>query len=167
MIFDEGPDHPVGAVNWSAAKTFCDWLTNKERATGTIPSGAVYRLPKESEWLRAAADELENPNPDHPPGNFADEAFHRQTPGQAWIHGFDDGFPATSPVGSFPANRLGIHDLLGNVWEWCDEYYDPSVGGNRLLRGGACSEVGFGRHGTGHVVDGDVGFRIVLELPRH
>jgi serine/threonine protein kinase len=165
LVFEQGADYPVGAVRWSSAKAFCEWLTKKERAAGQFPDDATYRLPKEAEVMKAVADELESQRPSKPNSNFADKSFYRMVSAGAAKRDFDDGFAGTAPVGSFKANRLGIYDLQGNVWEWCEEFFDQSAGGNRLLRGGSCTTEGYGRHGTADGVDGDIGFRIVIELP--
>jgi formylglycine-generating enzyme required for sulfatase activity len=154
--FPQDESHPVVRVNWEDATAFCTWLTATEAAAGKLGQGQHYRLPTDVEWSRAAglAEERGNTPEERdgkvrefpwgkawpPPagaGNFADAALKRS--GSAVIATYNDGYPKTSPVGSFPPNQLGLHDMSGNVWQWCLEGYK---GNGRfkdwgVLRGGS------------------------------
>ena len=133
---------PVINITWAAAATYCNWLSRREslptfyqikfgRVLGVHPDAAGYRLPTEAEWAFAASitpdnSVLEFPwNGAFPPrgraGNFADHAA-RELVGKV-IAGYDDGFAATAPVGSFAPNMRGFYDLAGNVSEWIHDFY--------------------------------------------
>ena len=161
--FPNEPEHPVVMVNWEDAVTFCDWLTDTERAKGVIGPGDTYRLPTDLEWSAAAGLRGESgasprergkvpgdfawgaawpPPPDA--GNFAGEDTPANTPSLAGkpIIGYRDGFALTAPVGSFPANAFGIQDLTGNANEWCADFFGPGerLLTSRTLRGGGWNE---------------------------
>jgi formylglycine-generating enzyme required for sulfatase activity len=184
--FTQTANDPVTCVSWEDAQAFCKWLSKKE--------GRTYRLPADHEWslaVRIGDRESATASPkdkdakiegvypwgtQFPPpataGNYAgSEAKTVTWPAEySIIEGFRDGFARTSPAGSFPANQLGIYDLGGNVWEWCEDWYDSSQN-YRVLRGGSWvdgTEVDLrssrrvvgtpaGRHDHG-------GFRLVLEV---
>jgi len=159
--FSQGPTHPVCGVSWDDAKAFCHWLTEKERREGRLGPNQEYRLPTDAEWSVAVGlDEPAGGTPESkdgqvkgvypwgtqwpPPrgaGNFAGTEVRDGNWPSAWgvIEGYSDGYPRTAPVGSFTANRYGLFDLSGNVWEWCEDYYNGSNGG-RVLRGGSFDE---------------------------
>jgi hypothetical protein len=151
-----GPEYPACGVDWDAANAFCEWLTEKETAEGRLPKGMMYRLPTDEEWSRAVGlgkekgstpKEKSGKNtvnfpwgtsfpPKDKAGNYADSAFHEKFPKQQnkWIEGYTDGFAMTAPAGSFMPNEYGIYDLGGNVWEWCEDLYEPGDA-RRVARG--------------------------------
>ena len=187
-------DHPVCGVSWEDAKAFCAWISKKE--------GRVYRLPTDLEWSKAvglAQEQGTTPEdrsssipgvypwgPSWPPfvdgrpaGNYGgEEARDGDWPDNfGVIAGYRDGFPRTSPAGSFSPNHHGLFDLSGNVWEWCEDRYKPDEV-YRVMRGGSWVD-GAPRamisHGPGHLVSARrimgnprlrnayTGFRLVLE----
>src|SRR5690606_35745678 len=100
---------------------FCQWLTRKE--------GKIYRLPTEAEWeyaCRAGSQSLFS-NGDDPQGlakiaNVADATAMAYYPHWKGISA-RDGHVHAAPVGQFAPNAFGLHDMHGNVWEWCADWY--------------------------------------------
>lgn len=155
--FAQSDDCPVVCVNWYDARKFCAWLTRRERASGKISADQQYRLPTDAEWSIAAGLEGERAgmpadksmqikdlyawgtNWPPPPGagNFGgEEAKNRDWyPPMPVIAGYNDGYPRTSPVDSFPPNRYGLYDMAGNAGEWCEDSYS-GVAHVRVWRGG-------------------------------
>ena len=134
---------PVIYVSWEDAKAYVEWLSGE--------TGQTYRLLSESEWEYVARAETRGP-------------FHTGwtiSTGQANYdgrHTYGSGRKGeyrrkTEPVGSFPANGFGLHDVLGNVWEWVEDCWNGSYEGapadgsawesgdceRRVLRGGSWS----------------------------
>ncbi len=112
-------------------------------------------------------------------GNYADELFHAKFPlneraendsnKNNWLAGYDDGFATTSPVGAFPANAHGLYDMGGNVWQWCEDWWNAEKT-DRVLRGGswmysdrAGLRSSHRNHFKPNVRDINRGFRCVLE----
>jgi hypothetical protein len=159
--FKQGEDHRVVKVSWNEAKAFCAWLTLKERKEWKIGRDQEYRLPTDQEWS-AAVGAGKYPWGDHwPPPNGAGNYA-------ASLH--VDEFEYTSPVGSFKPNEYGLYDMGGNVWQWCEDWYD-STQQSRVVRGAAwnlsepdwlVSSMRYGGLYPTRRSDWTVGFRCVL-----
>jgi formylglycine-generating enzyme required for sulfatase activity len=103
-------------------------LTEDERKAGRLPEDWQYDLPSEEQWEYATragtstrfyfGDDL-NQLPQH--GNFADKIFYdtKDTFSNHAHRTLDDGFAKLAPVGSFKPNPWGLHDVYGNIYEWC------------------------------------------------
>jgi len=132
--FPQTDTHPVVGVNVEDARAFCAWLTDKERKARLLPPGVEYRLPTDQEWSAAVGGALYPWGNEWPPpkgaGNFGDQSYLNSLPGKGWTNElgeYEDFYPRTSPVGRFQANVLGIFDMGGNVWQWCDTEYKASM----------------------------------------
>ncbi len=140
--------HPVVNVSWNDAVAFCEWLSEKE--------GKKYRLPTEAEWeysCRAGTTTRfhsgDDPESLATVANVADASAKRKFPNWTWTINADDGYVFTAPVGKFTANAFGLHDMHGNAWEWCQDWYEkydkndsrdpkgPGAGASRVMRGGS------------------------------
>ncbi len=114
-LLQQDDTHPVVGVNWDDAQKFCEWLTERERQAGRLPAGSVYTLPTEAQWEfgnKAGTGLLDLVNPD-------DCAWH-----------LENGDKTTHPVGTRQPNAWGLYDMVGNVWEWCQDWYAPYPGGS-------------------------------------
>ncbi|MEZ4888810.1 MAG: SUMF1/EgtB/PvdO family nonheme iron enzyme [Chitinophagales bacterium] len=124
---------PVESVSWNDAQDFIKKLNQL--------TGKRFRLPTEAEWEFAARGGTKSRNYTYSGSNSIDEV--------AWYG--DNSGSKTHPVGGKKANELGLYDMSGNVWEWCNDWYDenyyssspssnpkgPATGGVRVLRGGS------------------------------
>jgi formylglycine-generating enzyme required for sulfatase activity len=121
---DDWRTHPVEQVSWDDARKFADRLSARDK-------NYRYRLPTEAEWEYAA-------RAGGPAGQVS-----------GWY--LSNSGDATHPVGQQPPNAWGFYDMVGNVWEWCQDWYrdelpgrspvtdpaGPAKGSYRVVRGGA------------------------------
>jgi len=110
----KGSDLPVETVSWNDAVAYCRRLTDRERRSGRLPSGYVYRLPTEAEWEYAAKGAGRTQELEYAGSNSLDEV--------AWHENNSEG--KSHPVGQKKPNELGLYDMSGNVLEWCHDTYD-------------------------------------------
>ncbi|MCB1210201.1 MAG: SUMF1/EgtB/PvdO family nonheme iron enzyme [Verrucomicrobiales bacterium] len=171
--FSQGSDHPAVNVSWDDAKAWCAWLSKKE--------GRKYRLPTDAEWSAAVGRSAYPWGNQWPPpsncGNYAGQEMRGCTAaereilfeGFGIIGSFSDRHKFTGPVGSYPANGLGLYDLGGNVWEWCEDWHPKYRGEHHVLRGGSWSYdnrkdlASSSQHFYPPGILGGYGFRCVVE----
>ncbi len=146
--FRQNGRHPAACVSWNDARVYAGWLSQK--------TGEEYRLPSESEWEYAARagtsaarpwGEGESGQCRHANGADASAKDHPLVRAASCR----DEHERAAPVGSFGANGWGLHDMLGNVWEWTEDCWNDSYAGassdgsawefgncaRRVLRGGS------------------------------
>ena len=190
---------PAVRVTWQDAAAFCNWLSERDKLPPAYvrradklelaePATTGYRLPTEAEWEFAARFDGSRATRKYPwgsdlpvapkSGNWGDATAIYLTP--VTISGYDDGYRVSAPVGSFPSNSLGLHDMGGNVLEWTTDRYSiyvvgpdyqsvdpvgPKAGDNYVIRGagwltGKVPELRLAARESGTAARPDVGFRI-------
>lgn len=121
-----GEGLPVGNVNFAEAEGFCRQLTELGRQAGDLPSDWEFRLPTEAQWEYACragtttatsfGDTLSSKQ-----ANFQGKPYNGGEPGPSLAR--------AAPVGSYPANPWGLHDMHGNTFEWCRDWYHRRLPG--------------------------------------
>jgi formylglycine-generating enzyme required for sulfatase activity len=145
-------NRPAINLDWNDATAFAEWMD--------------CRLPTEAEWEYACRAGTTTPYNSGSTLNLSQANFNKKV-------------GKTMPVGSYPPNAFGLHDMHGNVWEWCSDWYGDysgsaqtnpkgsSLGTFRVLRGGSWFNFGtfcrsaYRNHYLPFNIDGNVGFRVV------
>ena len=182
--FTSTPAHPVVNISWDDAVAFCTWLTQVDRKNGLLPPNAHYRLPADTEWSIAAglaAEAGKDPAARH----LSDKTqFPWGSGDAAWpppplsanidapnvVPTYRDSYANTAPVGSMLPSKEGIHDLGGNVCEWCEDPW-PGSSAERVIRGGSWLSSlreslysSYRQHQPKSTARYDLGFRIVVDF---
>jgi formylglycine-generating enzyme required for sulfatase activity len=171
--------HPAVCVSWNDAKAFIKWLS--------VKTDQNFALPTEAQWEYAARGGTDfmrfwGPN-DSEACKYANVADKEN-----WNPSFpcNDGYKFTAPVDTFRANPFGLYDMLGNVWEWCEDIYDKNAyskhsrnnplitsgGSSRVIRGGSWSNDPWSVRaanrsgGTADSRSNGLGFRLCLSRVR-
>lgn len=156
---------PVVGVSWDGAVAFCEWKSKK--------TGSIYRLPTEAEWEYAARG-----------GHMISPTLYAGSntlEDVGWYASNSEGKP--HPVGKKTANELGLFDMSGNVWEWCQDWYEgayykhtpkddpkgPDAGSYKVIRGGSwfnfpwICRVGLRYNSLPNAYFNSIGFRYVKQ----
>lgn len=160
----EGAINPVENVSWDDCQKFIERLNQM--------TGLTFRLPTEAEWEFAARGGNNSKNTVYSGSdNIDDVAWYRANSGSA-----------THPVAQKKPNELGLYDMSGNVWEWCEDYYEPytpkyqvnphgpKFGSKRAARGGSwccsekCSQVDYRNFYTQNKSFYQLGLRLAMSV---
>jgi formylglycine-generating enzyme required for sulfatase activity len=192
-------DQPVVNISWNEAALFCNWLSRSDglppfyveedgQVTAWNPDSHGYRLPTEAEWAFAARVAPDGGSMMFPWGTevYPPPGVVENYAGQGAadivtfvLSNYNDGFPVTSPVGSFQPNHNGFHDMSGNVSEWINDYFEirpvrgeplldptgPDAGDRHVIRGASWarasrSELRLAYRNAGRDGNLEIGFRI-------
>jgi len=148
----EGEDFPVYTINFAEAEDFCQKLTVIAHASGELPAAWEFRLPTEAQWEYACRAGTTTAT------SFGDKLSSKQANFQGKpYNGAEEGpsLKRAARVGSYPANPWGLHDVHGNEFEWCRDWYHVKLPGgvdpdlhdaparSRVRRGGCWADEGW------------------------
>lgn len=138
-VYGVGDDYPMYYIHFREATTFCENLN--QILANQLPEGYEFALPSEAQWEYAARGGVKDEPSMYAGGKFASDV--------AWYEGISE--HSSHPVGQKQPNELGLYDINGNVWEWCQDWYDEdfykhsvlqdpvnaNCAANRVYRGGS------------------------------
>jgi formylglycine-generating enzyme required for sulfatase activity len=124
QLVGKGDDYPVYWVSYLDAEEFCRTLTGRARAAGVVAANWEFDLPTEAQWEYACRAGTTTAF------SFGDELKLEQANFGRWKKGMDESpTPSAEPVGRYPANAWGLHDMHGNECEWCRDWYHQKLPG--------------------------------------
>ncbi len=163
-----GPQAPVENVSWDDIQEYLKRLNEREQSAGRLPTGYVYALPTEAQWEYACRAGTTGATYSSDPWKILGMYNAPSLDAIAWYGGnsgvsysgaydvsswpgkqYKHNLAGTHPVGEKQPNAFGLYDMLGNVWEWCEDRYDdypsgpvsdpvgPASGSSRVFRGGS------------------------------
>jgi formylglycine-generating enzyme required for sulfatase activity len=124
----EDDDLPVGNVTFAQAEAFCAKLTELGTKDGTLPKGWEFRLPTEAQWEYACRAGTTTAT------SFGDKLSSEQANFKGKGYNGAEDRPSKGKavkVGSYPANAWGLHDMHGNTYEWCRDWYHAKLPGGK------------------------------------
>ncbi len=143
---------PVTNVSWHDGVAYCEWLSEK--------TGENYKLPTEAEWEHACTEDTTRK------WSFGDDV--KELKKYAWYDKNSEN--KTHPVGEKEPNSRGLYDMHGNVWEWCEDWYDEDKD-RKVLRGGSWFDIAddsrsaIRKWSNLDIGDSRIGFRLLRTLP--
>lgn len=139
-----GGSQPIVHVSWNDATAYAQWLSGKGNGT--------FRLPTEAEWEYAARAGTttvrywgDDPDDACEYANVADRTNKSDWSDRTVVPDCDDGYAVSAPVGSFKPNAFGLYDMMGNVWELCQDWYAKDAYSRHSRQNPLVSEAGSSR----------------------
>lgn len=121
-----GDYYPVGSVNFAEAEKYCRQLTDEARRLAELPGRWEFRLPTEAQWEYACRAGTRTATA------FGDRLSSKQANFKGRPYNGAEAGPSlnrAAPVGSYAANAWGLHDMHGNTFEWCRDWYHSQLPG--------------------------------------
>ena len=119
---EEGGNYPVNSVRWAEAVEFCRRLTERERRARRLREDEEFRLPSEAEWERACRAGTDT--------RFSFGGVDAELAQHGWYQ--ENSAEKPHVVGLMKPNPWGLFDMHGNVWEWCQDWYEPRYRGGEV-----------------------------------
>lgn len=118
-----GKNYAASFISWEDAKSFVDNLNSKEHGSGSLPNDWEYSLPTEAQWEYACRGGTKSAF------SFGDDPSELDLYGWSAENAFEKGDAYSHEVGKKRPNEFGLHDMHGNVWEWCKDSFGEKLSG--------------------------------------